>query len=134
MHACYMVHIYLGNEKPQLKDLYDYVAVHYATNWKRLGRNLNIGENLLQMIEKDYPHNCEECCSQMLNNWLELTPDATWGMLVEAVDKVQSMQGIIPEEFAGVYTYTYAKFEFNNYMLLINKLFIKYLISNLVCI
>ena len=107
MHACYMVHIYLGNEKPQLKDLYDYVAVHYATNWKRLGRNLNIGENLLQMIEKDYPHNCEECCSQMLNNWLELTPDATWGILVEAVDKVQSMQGIIPEEFAGVYTYTY---------------------------
>ena len=86
------------------------------------------------MIEKDCPHNCEECCSQMLNNWLELTPDATWGILVEAVDKVQSMQGIISEEFAGVYTYTYAKFEFNNYMLLINKLFIKYLISNLVCI
>ena len=106
------MYLLIGNEKPKLKDLYDYVAVNYATNWKKLGRNLNIGENILQMIEKDYPQNCEECCSQMLKDWLELTPDAIWGILLEAVDKVQNMPGIIPEDSAGVYYYTYKKFTF----------------------
>ena len=84
------MYLRIGSKKPKLKDLNDYVAVKFATNWKQLGRNLNIREDLLKIIEKNYPQDCEECCSMMLSEWLELTPNATWGMLLEVVDKIPS--------------------------------------------
>ena len=96
------VPMYIGNKKPQLKDLYDYVAVKCASNWKQLGSILSVSEDLLKIIEKDHPQNCEECCSRMLYDWLELTPDATWGILLEAVDKVQSIQ----DNARGIYVCT----------------------------
>ena len=82
--------MYVENEKPELRDLYNYVAVTYASKWKLLGRILNVREDVLRNTEKDHPQDCEECCSRMLNDWLELTPDATWGALLEAIDRVQS--------------------------------------------
>jgi len=83
------IHVFLGNEKPQFKDLENYVVIKYATIWKQLGINLNINEDLLNLIEKDNPSSCENCCSKMLSNWLDLTPEASWGMLLDAVDKLQ---------------------------------------------
>jgi len=65
------------------------VVVKYAANWKELGKNLNIDEDLLNIIEKDYPHDCENCCSKMLSDWLDLTPEASWQILLDAVDKLQ---------------------------------------------
>ena len=75
------------------------MTVKYATCWKKLGRNLNIGEDLINIIEKDNPQNCEECCSKLLHDWLEVTPDATWGILLEAADRVQSA----PDNLDGKY-------------------------------
>ena len=92
-------YVHTGNEKPKLKDLYDYVTVKYATCWKQLGRNLDIGEDLINIIKKDNPQNCEECCSKLLHDWLEVTPDATWGILLEAADRVQSA----PDNPDGMY-------------------------------
>ena len=105
MFICEFTCTYTGNEKPELKDLYDYVAVKCASNWKQLGIILNINEDLLKIIEKDHLQNCEECCSKMLYDWLELTPDATWAMLLEAVDKVQSIQ----DNARGMYVHAYLK-------------------------
>ena len=65
------------------------MVVKYAANWKELGKNLNIDEDLLNIIEKDYPHDCENCCSKMLSDWLDLTPEASWQILLDAVDKLQ---------------------------------------------
>ena len=73
-----------------MKDLNDYVAITYASKWKLLGRILNIREDLLRNIEKNHPQDCEGCCSRMLSDWLELTPNATWGTLLKAVDKVHN--------------------------------------------
>jgi len=63
--------------------------VKYAANWKALGKNLNIDKDLLNIIEKDHPYNCENCCSKMLSDWLDLTPGVSWGILHDAVDKLQ---------------------------------------------
>ena len=56
-------------------------------NWKQLGRNLEIDDTLLNIIEKDFPHDCERCCSEMLSEWLDQTPHASWKMLHNAMDK-----------------------------------------------
>ena len=61
--------------------------IKYAVNWKQLGRNLEIDDTLLNIIEKDFPHDCERCCSEMLSEWLDQTPHASWKMLYNAMDK-----------------------------------------------
>ena len=93
----YQIYAYiLGNERPQLKDIDNYVVIKCAANWKQLGRNLNISEDLLNIIEKDYPY-CEDCCSKMLNDWLDSKPDASWGILLTAIDKAQSTLNTLPD-------------------------------------
>ena len=79
----------IGNEKPQLRDIDNYVVIRFATNWKQLGKNLNINEDLLNIIEKNDP-DIENCCSKMLSDWLDLTPHASWEILLDAADKIQS--------------------------------------------
>ena len=61
----------------------------YAIHWKKLGRNLEIDHNLLNIIEKNNPLDCERCCSKMLSEWLDLTPNASWEMLSDAMDKIK---------------------------------------------
>ena len=67
-----------------------------AANWKQLGKNLEINENLLAIIETNNPHDCESCCSEMLSEWLDLTPNASWKILNNAVDKTQDELNEIP--------------------------------------
>ena len=59
-----------------------------ATNWKQLGLNLKIDDNLLNIIERDDPHDCERCYSKMLSEWLKLTPNASWKMLCNAIENI----------------------------------------------
>lgn len=81
---------FLGNKRPLLQDIDNYVVIKCATNWKELGRNLNIHEDFLNIIEKDNPYNCENCCSKMLSDWLESTPNASWAILLDAMDKTKN--------------------------------------------
>ena len=38
-------------------------------------RQLNIEEHQMNIIEHDHPNNCEECCSKMLSDWLNLSSE-----------------------------------------------------------
>ena len=80
----------LENKRPRVKDVDNYVVIKCAANWKELGRHLYIHENFLNIIEKDNPRSCENCCSKMLSDWLESTPNASWAVLLDAVDKTHS--------------------------------------------
>ena len=62
-----------------------------ATFWKQLGKCLDIDEDLLNIIEKDNPDKCEDGCSRMLSEWLDLNSSATWAMLFDGIDKVQDI-------------------------------------------
>ena len=94
-----------GNERPKLKELDNYVVIKCATAWMELGRNLKIDEKLLNIIEKDNPHSCENCCSKMLYEWLDSTPEASWQILLDAMqnlstdttEKLHSTTNILPE-------------------------------------
>ena len=83
------MNVFLENERPKLKDINNTVVIKFATNWKQLGRNLKIVDNLLNIIEKNHPHDSETCCSDMLNQWLDLTPNASWKLLNRAIKKTQ---------------------------------------------
>ena len=74
-----------------MKDIEDYVVPKLATQWKELGKQLNIDQYSLNILQKDYPNDCKKCCSKMLGDWLEenTRQNATWEILHNAIDKLQ---------------------------------------------
>lgn len=73
------------------------MVIKYARNWKQLGRILEIDDNLLSIIEYDNHHDCETCCSKMLSEWLDLTPNASWKMLCNAINKIKDELRDVPD-------------------------------------
>ena len=81
--------IFLGDEIPQLLDLYKDVVPKYAARWKDLGIALKIPHNHLDTIEIDnfrHPSHSKQCCKDILHKWMEVTPNPTWNILQKAID------------------------------------------------
>ena len=93
----FYVRMYLGSERPEMKDINNYVVIKCAVNWKQLGENLNLNKDLLNIIEKDNPNCCEDCCSKMLGDWLDSNVNASWKILLDAVSETTSMSNRVPE-------------------------------------
>ena len=73
--------------RPSQKELYNHVSLNAATKWRELGVQL-LGNNcqaVLRIIEKNYPHDAEECCKRTLDKWLETKDDASWDQLIKAL-------------------------------------------------
>ena len=72
-----------------MKDINDYVVTRYAPQWKQLGRQLNINDSI-KVIQHDCGNDCMECCTRMLEAWLEqnVYDDATWETLIYAIDNL----------------------------------------------
>ena len=104
MHFMIYFHAYMysGCERPEMKDINNYVVIRCAANWKQLGENLNINEDLLNIIEKDNLNSCENCCSKMLGDWLDLNVNASWEILLDAVSKTLSVSNRVPEKLDTV--------------------------------
>ena len=73
-----------------MKDIDNHVVEKWATKWKKLGSQLNIGEYVIRNIEYDHPNDCERCCRKMLSKWLDQTAHPTWGMLKTALDEISN--------------------------------------------
>ena len=84
----------LGNEIPQLVDLYKDVVPKYAARWKDLGIKLKIPQHDLNIIEADnvhHPTHAQQCCKDMLSEWMKITPNPTWNILKKAIDGLPSL-------------------------------------------
>ena len=62
----------------------------WAPLWKQLSKQLKIDQHLLNIIQHDCGNNCVDCCSRMLEAWLEQSThdNATWEVLINAIDKL----------------------------------------------
>ena len=80
----------LGKERPQMKDLENHVTTGYDPHWIQLGKQLNIDQCLLNIIQHDHGRDCVECCSRMLDTWLQENThnNATWDILINAIDRL----------------------------------------------
>ena len=78
----------LGKQRPTVKDIEDYVVIRVAPQWKQLGRQLKIDHHLLNIIQHDHGSDCVECCSRMLDEWLQNNThdNTTWELLLNAID------------------------------------------------
>ena len=73
-----------------MKDVEDHVVPRLAIQWRQLGHQLNIDENSLDILQHNYPNNCEECCSRMLVDWLDQNTheNTTWEILIDAIHRL----------------------------------------------
>lgn len=79
--------ILLGDDRPTLKDLYNYVVHGVAKNWRDLGVQLldPSTESMLGIIEKNHPQDVIGCCKSMFQYWLDTRLDASWSQLLVAL-------------------------------------------------
>ena len=78
-----------------------------ATHWRDLGLELTNSDAKLNNIAKDFPHDVEKCCSEMLSYWLKNDPQASWNKLIEAlkhIDKTVLARKIEIDIFKGFVT------------------------------
>ena len=76
-----------------MKDLNNHVIEKYAIYWEKLAvelglRNYHIA-NITENNASRKLRQIEECCSQMLQKWLEIDPLETWGKLDNALKKIK---------------------------------------------
>ena len=82
-----MLLVYVGSDRPSLRELYNHVVINAADKWRDLGvQLLRPGqERMLDIIATDHPHDVVSCCKCVLKKWLDTTNDATWNELIRAL-------------------------------------------------
>ena len=94
IHQHYIIH-YLTTvaDRPTIKDLNNHVIEQYAICWKQLGVELGVKNYHIANITENNAsrklRQVEECCSQMLQKWLDIDPSATWAKLDDAIKKIK---------------------------------------------
>lgn len=85
---CFHCVLYIGVDRPNIKELHNHVVSEVADNWKDLGTQLLDSGclKILDIIESDHPHDAVKCCKKMFQKWLDTKPDATWNQLIEALN------------------------------------------------
>ena len=83
-----------GKEKPTLRDINNNVVPKWASKWRQLGTQLNIDQHLMDNIEHDHSNDCESCCSEVITEWLDINPAASWEDIIAAVDSLSSGDGM----------------------------------------
>ena len=83
--------MYVGSDRPTLKDLHKYVVNEAALKWRDLGLELLPYERygVLDNIEASSPCNAAKCCWSVFQKWLMTTEDASWNQLIRALRSVQ---------------------------------------------
>ena len=77
--------VYIGSDRPLIKDLYDYVPENVAEKWKKLGVQLLRSNQTVDVIEADHFPDSTTCCKRVLDKWLEVEAHATWSQLIRAL-------------------------------------------------
>ena len=74
------------------------VIPSYAKHWKKIGIELQLDDRALDNIEADYathPRKVEQCCREMISQWLTIDTTATWTKLLSAIDTVSTYPDVI---------------------------------------
>ena len=66
--------------------MHNLISPDFAAAWSKIGIQLGIPLGILNSIEAGFPTNISWCCDQMLEYWVELEPNPSWGKIIEAID------------------------------------------------
>ena len=81
------MYLYIGYDRPLLKDLSNHVVRVVADKYECLGEQL-LGPDLaheMRIIATSYPNDVVKCSKCVLRKWLDTTEDASWNQLIKAL-------------------------------------------------
>ena len=87
---------YIGDKKPNIRDVNRYIVEQHAAQWERIGLELGLKDYQIANITKDYPNSSVTCCREMLQKWLNSDLSASWGKLDDAIKKIHLPQKTSP--------------------------------------
>ena len=79
-------------DRPSIKQLAKVMRmedINMSTRWRDLGLELAVSNNILQVIEANNRNDVNTCCRVMFENWLEMTPNASWNQLIIALKAIE---------------------------------------------
>jgi len=82
-----LVYVYLGTDRPLLRDLSNFVSPNVGGKWFTLGLQLiDQAHTSVLFNMKNYLHNtCEDQCIEMFNQWLIIDSKATWNKVIASL-------------------------------------------------
>jgi len=80
------------DDTPTMKDLNRYVTKKYAADWEDIGLELGLQLDRLKIIKKNNPQQAVDCFKEVMDKWLDSTPNATWKTLEVALTNVRRQQ------------------------------------------
>ena len=86
----YIIYLYV-EERPsirQIKEVMRIKDIETTIRWRDLGLELVDSNNVLKVIEADYPGDVNACCRVMFEKWLEKSPKASWSQLVTSLNNI----------------------------------------------
>ena len=69
-----------------LKEIQNELNELTAANWYQLGVQLGIPPATLSTIESDHPRAAQRCMTEVINWWLQNSPECSWAKLAQAVE------------------------------------------------
>ena len=83
----YKYYLYVGSDRPLLKDLHRYVVNKAAPEWRYLGYALlpHKQHPVIDSIAASHPGDVATCCMRVLERWLDTDADPTWNQLISAL-------------------------------------------------
>ena len=57
-----------------------------TAEWYQLGVQLEVPPATLNALERDHPHDARRCMTEVINRWLQNTPDCSWANLAQVVE------------------------------------------------
>jgi len=66
-----------------------HVVSNYAAGWKDIGMELGLSFDMMEIVEKDHPHEIVACFREVLSKWLKTAPTPTWSTLEVALSNVK---------------------------------------------
>ena len=82
--SVFSVHVITGDDKPLMRELHTNVVHQYASKWKQLGLKLGLERyDIINILEDNasIDDRSVNCCTAVLQKWLQFTPLPTWGKL-----------------------------------------------------
>ena len=83
-YYCLLYIVFIGSDRPLLRDLHNHVMTQAAHKWRDLGIQL-LEYYQIDIIEATYPRDDVRCCMVVLKRWLETSVDASWNQLIRAL-------------------------------------------------
>ena len=90
-----------GHQQKLLQDINEHVILKVAAEWTSLAIQLGVGNDKINIIQKNYSSDCEEACRELFLHWIDEKKGTgceprTWGSVVRAIRKM-GLEGLADE-------------------------------------